>query len=63
MTEPTMAILGIAGSLRWASYHRAAQQLVPEEATIEIFELDGIPGFNRQGALGFTAHAKVRRSS
>jgi chromate reductase len=26
---------------------RAAQQLKPEDATLEIFELDGIPGFNQ----------------
>src|SRR5215471_8680766 len=46
-----ITILGIAGSLRRASYNRAAlraaQQLVPEDATLEIFELDGIPGFNQ----------------
>ena len=44
-------ILGIAGSLRRESYNRsalrAATQLVPEDATMEIFELDGIPGFNQ----------------
>lgn len=44
-------ILGIAGSLRQASYNRsvlqAATNLVPDGATIEIFELDGIPGFNQ----------------
>ena len=44
-------ILGIAGSLRRESYNRAtlraATQLVPEDATIDIFELDGIPGFNQ----------------
>ena len=44
-------ILGIAGSLRPASYNRAAlraaTQLVPEGATIETFELAGIPGFNQ----------------
>ena len=49
--EPLTTILGIAGSLRRASYNRAAlraaQQLVPEDATLEIFELDGIPGFNQ----------------
>ncbi len=43
-------ILGIAGSLRRESYNRAALRaathLVPEGASIEIFELDGIPGFN-----------------
>jgi chromate reductase len=44
-------ILGIAGSLRKASYNRgalrAAQQLCPQGATIEVFELDGIPGFSQ----------------
>lgn len=44
-------ILGIAGSIRKASYNksvlRAAQKLVPADASIEIFELDGIPGFNQ----------------
>ncbi len=43
-------ILGIAGSLRRESYNRAAlraaTQLVPDGASIEIFELDGLPGFN-----------------
>ncbi len=43
-------ILGIAGSLRRTSYNRAAlraaQQLVPDDARLEIFELDEIPGFN-----------------
>jgi chromate reductase, NAD(P)H dehydrogenase (quinone) len=44
-------ILGIPGSLRKASYNRfllrAAQELVPEGATIDIFELDDIPSFNQ----------------
>jgi chromate reductase len=44
-------ILGIAGSLRKGSYNRAAlraaQQLVPDTARIEIFDLDGIPPFNQ----------------
>ena len=43
-------ILGIAGSLRKASYNRAAlraaQLLAPEDAQIEIFDLDGIPAFS-----------------
>ncbi|HUR99130.1 MAG TPA: NAD(P)H-dependent oxidoreductase [Pyrinomonadaceae bacterium] len=50
MDKP-IRILGIAGSLRKGSYNhgalRAAVELVPEGATIEIFELDGIPGFNQ----------------
>ncbi|MGB6233572.1 MAG: NAD(P)H-dependent oxidoreductase, partial [Candidatus Acidiferrales bacterium] len=49
--EKTLTILGIAGSLRRASYNRAAlraaQELVPEGTKIEIFDLDGIPPFNQ----------------
>jgi chromate reductase, NAD(P)H dehydrogenase (quinone) len=48
-------ILGIAGSLRKASYNksalRAAQLFSPDDARIEIFELDGIPGFNQDEEL------------
>jgi chromate reductase len=48
-------ILGIAGSLRRESYNRAAlraaTELVPEGATIETFELGGIPGFNQDEEL------------
>ena len=44
-------ILGIAGSLRKQSYNkgalRAAQQLCPEGAAIEVFDLEGIPPFNQ----------------
>jgi chromate reductase len=44
-------ILGIAGSLRKASFNRAAlraaQQLAPADAQLEIFELDGVPLFNQ----------------
>jgi chromate reductase len=50
MSKP-VRILGIAGSLRRESYNRsalrAAVQLVPQDATLEVFELDGIPGFNQ----------------
>ena len=50
MSKP-IRILGIAGSLRPESYNRAAlraaTQLVPEGTVIDIFELDGIPGFNQ----------------
>ncbi len=45
-----LKILGIAGSLRKASYNlsalRAAQSLVPDDAELEIFTLHGIPPFN-----------------
>ena len=50
MSKP-ITILGIAGSLRRQSYNRAvlraAAQLAPAGMTIDIFELDGIPGFNQ----------------
>jgi chromate reductase len=50
MNKP-IRILGIAGSLRKGSFNhgalRAAADLVPEGATMEIFELVGIPGFNQ----------------
>lgn len=47
----TIHILGLAGSLRQKSFNRAllkeAAQLTPDGAEIEIFELEGIPGFNQ----------------
>jgi chromate reductase len=48
-----LVILGIAGSLRQASYNRAAlraaERLVPEGARLDIFDLAGIPPFNQDG--------------
>jgi chromate reductase, NAD(P)H dehydrogenase (quinone) len=45
-----VTILGIAGSLRRQSFNRgalrAAKQLAPEGVTLDIFEIDGLPGFN-----------------
>jgi NAD(P)H-dependent FMN reductase len=50
MSNP-VGIIGIAGSLRRASYNRAAMraatQLVPKDASLDVFELDGMPGFNQ----------------
>ena len=46
-----ITILGIAGSLRKESYNRAAlraaQQLAPEGTSVEIFEINDIPGFSQ----------------
>jgi chromate reductase len=43
-------ILGIPGSLRKASFNRAAlraaHELLPPDATLEIFDLEGIPPFS-----------------
>ncbi len=47
----SMVILGIAGSLREASFNRAAlraaQELVPDGARLDTFDLNGIPVFNQ----------------
>ena len=47
----TIKILGIAGSLRKASFNKmalkAAQSLVPAGATLEILDLPDLPGFNQ----------------
>ena len=47
----SIRILGIAGSLRRESYNRsalrAAVELAPKGATVDTFDLDGIPGFNQ----------------
>ncbi len=49
--EKKVSILGFAGSLRKNSYNRAllraAVELVPEEATLETFDLEGIPPFSQ----------------
>lgn len=46
-----LSILGFAGSLRRGSYNRAilkaAQEMVPSGAQLEIFDLEGIPPFNQ----------------
>jgi chromate reductase len=45
-------ILGFAGSLRKGSYNRAllqaARELLPDDANLEVFELDDIPLFNQE---------------
>jgi len=49
--EKIVSILGFAGSLRKNSFNRsilrAALELVPENAKLEIFDLEGIPPFNQ----------------
>jgi chromate reductase, NAD(P)H dehydrogenase (quinone) len=49
--DKQLSILGFAGSLRKGSYNRAllraAAELVPNEASLEIFDLEGIPPFNQ----------------
>ncbi len=46
-----MHILGFAGSLRKQSYNKAmlaaAVETVPDDASLEVFDLEGIPPFNQ----------------
>ena len=48
---PDLKILGIPGSLRKASFNRsalvAAQALLPPGASLDVFELEGIPVYNQ----------------
>jgi chromate reductase, NAD(P)H dehydrogenase (quinone) len=50
MADPSVRILGIAGSLRSGSYNRAtlrtAAELAPPGMTVEIFDLSPIPLYN-----------------
>jgi chromate reductase len=70
-TTSTINILGIPGSLRQASYNKAAlqaaQELLPEGATLEIFGLGGVPPFNEDDERTFPARvvelkARVREA-
>lgn len=65
-----ISILGFAGSLRKGSFNkallRAAAELLPENAELEIFDLEGIPLFNQdnennypQKLLDFKAKIKA----
>src|ERR1700691_5231617 len=58
MSDATLKILGISGSLRKASYNsaalRAAQELAPAGMTIDIFDISAIPLYNEDvRAKGF----------
>jgi chromate reductase len=48
--EKRISILGFAGSLRRGSYNKAilrvATELLPQDAELEIFDLEEIPPFN-----------------
>lgn len=65
MNQP-VRILGIAGSLRRESYNRAAlraaSQLLPDDATLEIFELDGIPIYNQDDEAQFPTQVNELKS-
>jgi chromate reductase len=60
--EKVVHILGFAGSLRQKSYNkgllRAANKLLPKNAILEMFDLEGIPAFNQD--LEIRAPDKVK---
>jgi chromate reductase len=49
--ERKLKVLGFAGSLRTGSYNkallRAAENFIPEDVNLEIFDINGIPAFNQ----------------
>jgi chromate reductase len=59
MKMKEIKILGIVGSLRKASYNhfalKAARELVPEGAVLNLIELHGIPVFNQDDELALPA--------
>lgn len=61
-----ITILGIAGSLRKASYNKAilkaATELLPDGMQLEIFDLEGIPPFNQDTEQNPPARVKEFKS-
>lgn len=51
MVVEQIVVLGFAGSLRKRSYNKAllhsAAELMPKNAKLEIFDIDGIPLYNQ----------------
>lgn len=64
--ETNLKILGFAGSLRVGSYNkaliRAAADLLPDGATLEIFELNDIPLFNQDLEMDMPTKVKEFKS-
>jgi chromate reductase len=64
--ETKLKILGVAGSLRVGSYNkallRAAADLLPDGATLEIFELNDIPPFNQDLEMDMPGKVKEFKS-
>ena len=64
--ETKLKILGFAGSLRVDSYNRAllraANDLLPDDTTLEIFDLTGIPPFNQDLEMDMPTNVKEFKS-
>lgn len=61
-----LKILGFAGSLRKGSYNkallRAAEELLPGNTTMEVFDIEGIPLFNQDTEKNIPAKVKEFKS-
>ena len=61
-----MKVLGFAGSLRTGSYNkallRAAEDLLPENLILEIYDIDGIPPFNQDNEQNMPMKVKDFKS-
>ncbi len=55
-------IVGIAGSLRKGSYNKwalqAARKVIPKSSSLDILDLEGIPGFNQDLEQEFPVHVR-----
>jgi chromate reductase len=64
--ETKIKILGFAGSLRVGSYNkallRAATSLLPDDATLEIFDVNEIPPFNQDLEMDMPPKVKEFKS-
>lgn len=64
--ETKIKILGFAGSLRVSSYNkallRAATALLPDDATLEIFDVNDIPPFNQDLEMDMPPKVKEFKS-
>ena len=66
MVANKLKVLGFAGSLRTGSYNkallRAAENLLPENLILEIYDIDGIPPFNQDNEQNMPVKVKEFKS-
>ena len=66
MVANKLKVLGFAGSLRTGSYNkallRAAEDLLPENVILEIYDIDGIPPFNQDNEQDMPLKVKEFKS-
>ncbi len=66
MVANKLKVLGFAGSLRTGSYNkallRAAENLLPENLILEIYDIDGIPQFNQDNEQNMPVKVKEFKS-